>query len=427
MPRVAFLDTNIFLHCQPLREIPWRDVLHTDEVVLIATRVVVAELDEQKDTNTKQTLRDRARRVLHDIESWATPMAIRDDVTAIYYGRSPAIDYATYELRQDRSDDVLIATILQYQSENRASDVVLVTNDTGPRLTARYVGIAAVDLPDQYRLAGQADPLEEENRRLRAEAQKLQRAYPAPRVRFANDANRLTFKVRDEEPFDEAAVAAQLSELRKEHRLMFPPSDLSNISGILSETAMGLPPRHEYDRYNAELADYFQNYEPRMREQWARRQADRWTIELPFSLHNDGGAPAVDMDVEIAIRVRGTLLTFDPRYDRLVPPPSPREPQSQFDLTRFSVTQDLYRSSNVSDIVNRMHRNVSDAEVESEEDHHRITWSVKHLKHGYRIDFEPLYFVFASRGDARSLSVDWSVHAGNYPEPVTGKLHVIVQ
>jgi hypothetical protein len=53
MPRVAFLDTNIFLHCQPLREIPWRDVLQTDEVMLIATRVVVAELDEQKDVNTK--------------------------------------------------------------------------------------------------------------------------------------------------------------------------------------------------------------------------------------------------------------------------------------------------------------------------------------------------------------------------------------
>jgi hypothetical protein len=262
---------------------------------------------------------------------------------------------------------------------------------------------------------------------LRAEVQKLQRAYPAPRVRFPNDANRLTFTVLAEEPFDEAAVAAQLSELRKEYRPMFPPSDRSSISAILSETAMGLPPRHEYDRYNADLADYFQSFEPHMREQWARRQVDRWTIELPFSLHNDGGAPAADMDVEITIRARGTLLTLDPRYDRLIPPPLPREPRSQLDLTSFSLTQDLYRSPNVSDIVNRMHRNVTDAEVESEGELHRITWLVKHLKHGYRIDFEPLYFIFASRRDARSLSIDWSVHAGNYPEPVTGKLHVIVQ
>ena len=175
MPCVAFLDTNIFLHCQPVREIPWRDVLHADDVVLVATRVVVAELDEQKDTNTKQTLRDRARRALHDIESWAIPTTIRDGVTAIYYGGTPTIDYGAHELRRDRPDDVLIATMLHYQSENPGFDLALVTNDTGPRLTARHVGIAALDLPDQYRLTGQADPLEEENRRLRADLQKLQR------------------------------------------------------------------------------------------------------------------------------------------------------------------------------------------------------------------------------------------------------------
>lgn len=426
MARVVFLDTNIFMHCQPVREIPWRDIVGADEVILMATRVVVSELDEQKDSNPKQNLRDRARRALQEIERWTMPATLREGVTASYYAKPLAIYFAARELRQDRADDVLIATILQYRSENPDADLLLVTNDTGPRLTARHVGIDALAVPEQYRLSGQPDPLEEENKRLRNELQKLQRAHPAPRVQFTNGTDRLIFVVRPEQPFNASAIAAEVAELRKKHRPLFPPSNHRMLSDILSDAALGVPPRHEYDRYNAELQVYFANYEQHMRQQWDRQQADRWTVELALSLHNNGGAPATDMDVEVTFHAKADLLDSDPRDDQLTPPTLPPEPQTQLKRFNLSVMHDLYDSQLINLPLTNMHRTVSDADIETDGDGHRIRWSVAHLKHQNHVDFKPVYLVFASQADARSFSINWSVHAANYPELLTGQIHVVV-
>lgn len=45
---VLVLDTNIFMHCQPLDQIDWLNVVRAQEVKLLIPRVVMAELDKHK-------------------------------------------------------------------------------------------------------------------------------------------------------------------------------------------------------------------------------------------------------------------------------------------------------------------------------------------------------------------------------------------
>jgi len=196
-----------------------------------------------------------------------------------------------------------------------------------------------------------------------------------------------------------------------------------------SDSVLGVPPQHEYDRYNAELDVYFAKYEDRMRERWERRQAGLRTVEIALSLHNEGGVPATDMDVAISFEGNGALRTFDPRAYDHGPPPLPQEPQFEAQLLQNRIRARLTSGTPpfVHDVISTMGRNVSRASADTKGDQHRITWSVKHLKHLCHVDFEPVYFVFGSHADAQSFRIDWNEHAGNYPETLNGQLHIIVR
>ena len=94
-PLYAFLDTNVFLHYQPFDQIKWTEVLGTTNVVLVATPVVIRELDEHKDQHRISAIRDRARAALKKIEH----IALSETTTRLLDGvelecaKEPAVDY----------------------------------------------------------------------------------------------------------------------------------------------------------------------------------------------------------------------------------------------------------------------------------------------------------------------------------------------
>jgi predicted ribonuclease YlaK len=64
-----FVDTNIFLHYQPIEDIPWKDILDVEEAVICVASIVVEELDDKKDSHRLSKIRERARRALQLMES----------------------------------------------------------------------------------------------------------------------------------------------------------------------------------------------------------------------------------------------------------------------------------------------------------------------------------------------------------------------
>src|SRR5438270_12693197 len=115
-PLYAFIDTNIFLHYQPFDQIKWTEILGSDNVVLVATPVVIRELDKHKDQHRISAIRDRARAALKKIEQ-----IVLEDATAglpegvgLKYAEEPTIDFQQYGLRVETNDDHLIASCLAH-------------------------------------------------------------------------------------------------------------------------------------------------------------------------------------------------------------------------------------------------------------------------------------------------------------------------
>jgi hypothetical protein len=58
---------------------------------------------------------------------------------------------------------------------------------------------------------------------------------------------------------------------------------------------------------------------------------------------------------------------------------------------------------------------------------HQVEFNVRQVKHKSSEAADPLYVVFESYDQGHSFHVEYRLLAANTPEPVTGKLHVIVE
>jgi predicted ribonuclease YlaK len=186
MTKYVFVDTMIFLHYKPIDEIDFPGILGVDKVDILISRIMLRELDEQKNTNKLNRIRERAKKVLLKLENWMQRAeTIRPGVNIAYYGSTPKIDFEKHGLNPNWNDDFLLATILQYNEDYPGVDVCLITQDSGPRLTAQHLSIPAFELSGELMLPVQLDPIEQENQELRKTLAKLQSALPQLIVCFA--------------------------------------------------------------------------------------------------------------------------------------------------------------------------------------------------------------------------------------------------
>ncbi len=115
--KVAFVDTNTFLHYRSLEEIDWRGILNCKEVTLMVSQVVIRDLNLQKDGGGKKRIRERAASALKRLGAivrQAQHASIRDGVELRFRSNDPLIDFSIHKLNRDLSDDWLVATMLEY-------------------------------------------------------------------------------------------------------------------------------------------------------------------------------------------------------------------------------------------------------------------------------------------------------------------------
>ena len=336
----AFLDTMVYLHYKAVEEVDWRDVLGTDQVTLIVPRITTRELDKHKDHHDSRKIRERARRRLQTIERWAEEgtTRLREGVEVQIYRRPPTCDFDALHLDRNKADDVLIATIHQYREENPGTAVLLVSQDTTARMTARDLGIQATGLPEELKLGKERDPVEEENRELRRQLDRMQNAAPKLLFGFAAEHAPESFlKVGLAKPPEnkEEWIASQVQILRDK----YPPRQ----PGISSSTALtaitvGLIPHEEYDRYNKDLQRFYEKYEEYLRKAWGGMLMQRLSVKLHFQLENDGSAPAEEIDFHLHFP-DGFLLNqySEDMFEHHRPPRAPRPPRSRMEIIQDSL------------------------------------------------------------------------------------------
>jgi rRNA-processing protein FCF1 len=142
---LGVIDTQIFLHFQPIDQIDWTDLFCSEEVRLIIPMRVVEELDERKYRGPSE-IAERARaaitRLRKDLTGPNPQVQIREGVSAeVYVEPEP-------RLRKTDADQEVLD--LAYELSSVGADARLVTEDAGLELRARGLGVSVCRMPTKY-------------------------------------------------------------------------------------------------------------------------------------------------------------------------------------------------------------------------------------------------------------------------------------
>jgi hypothetical protein len=434
MTTAIFLDTNIYLHFQPVEDIDWCDLFETDDVTLAVARIVFAQLDKVKETGAMATLRDRARRTSHILEEYATGKCdrVRERVSILLLHRAPNVDYVELGLDPGVYDDRLIASMLSYRAENPDSRIILVSDDTGPRVKAHAFGIAARTLPEEYRLPRQPDPYEKELRKLKRKVQILEAAQPNLCIQYADGKVFHRFVLqRGLEGDRESAVRARLEEERRR----WPKRSVQRHTGPVSIADVARLSRisdDERERYNTEVEQYLRAFEAFLRKDWEVQVRESRALTLELFLANDGGSPAEDID--ILLHFPDGFSVFDPAETNNPlacpsPPVEPRPPRTASEILAealltptFNAPRLEYPLFDTSDIVSG---NVSGPSIRRSNSYD-VSFHIERLKQNLREALPAIGILFHSDDGAASFKVPFRINAAELPEDETGEVHVVV-
>ncbi|HUT86716.1 MAG TPA: PIN domain-containing protein [Candidatus Heimdallarchaeota archaeon] len=433
----VFFDTMVFLHYRNIDEINLEDLLGTGPHTIIMPRITLRELDKHKNTNNSSRIRERARKIVKKIERWATGEQIRPGVTMEFMARVPAVDYGSLGLNPDWGDDVLIASVIQYRTDHPSdAEVTLVTQDSGPRLTAPQLGLRVFELPEEYKLPPEQDPLEAENRELLRTISVLQNALPKLIVSFAGSdqpEDHARFFLPCPPDSMEHEIERKIEELKaklpKQHRPQATTPKSNSPVALMQAQLAGSSyidpiPAEEYDRYNRDVDEYLSSYERYMRDTWEGQAATRRSIRFEIDILNTGTAPAEDVDALFHFPDGFRLFSEDDLPDIPKEPRPPRKPRTRMqqmaDNIGYIGNLDLARA-NLPDFKMPSSFSIERSHSYDVRDH------FSRIKHGDNATLPEMFLTFDSYQSATSFSCDYTIRPANLPTPITGKLHFVIE
>lgn len=428
----VFLDTMMYLHWQPVENIPWPDVLGNKAVTIVVPYITVHELDEHKCTHPSQKIRDRAASQLKTIHECITQgRPLREGVTLKDFKCSIDYDYSASGLDRNWNDDVLIAAILDFKNMNADTRVVLLSNDTGPKLHAHRFGIECIDLDEKYRIPPEEDLVLKENRELKNEILRIQAASPQLAVCFQDNESssfqKYTLKrVKESTVMGKDEMAAKL---RAKFPKMSPPllpapkSPLASHS-IISGLEYSIIPKREYERYNDDVDEYIARYLAYHKELINYRARSERMISLAIAVRNTGGAPAEDVDVHIHFPDGFEMFTDDNLPDEPSAPIPPQKPRTSTEILRSQIkipnlAADLFRPPFHSSTPNTFRLDRTNS--------YDLKDHLARIKHGYIIKLRTLHIVFNSYDEAASFGINYLLSAANMPTSAKGQLNIVIE
>ena len=427
----------IFLHYKAVEEINFPELLNVDKVSILVPRITLRELDEQKNIHPQSKIRERAKKVLKKVEEWIkTEKPIRPNVTLKYYNLIPNIDFEKHGLNKNWNDDFLLATILQYKEDNPAQGVYLITQDSGPRLTALHLNIPSIELSHEFKLSIEPDPLEIENRELKRTLSKIQSAIPQLVVCFSGREkaeSHACFSLEAPSNSIDEEIKKRITELTKKHPKRYPTnSEHTDNINILSAFALNhlLPiPTEEYERYNKEVDKYIVQYETYLKGSWENREIAKRTIKFQIEIRNIGTAPAEDVDIYLYFPDGFELVTEDDLLPFPKKPHPPIEPRTQAKIITESLNrfQDFSHFSHFSIPKPYMPQigDISAFDLKKTKSY-ELTDHFKRIKHGDFVQLPELFLIFESFDSAKSFSCEYTIRPANIPEPLCGSINFVI-
>lgn len=214
-------DTNVFVQCRQLGTLDWRDLGDYEKIVLVVTRPVIAEVDRQKGASGRLAKRARLANGLF------TGFLTNDEVVIDTQGSGPAVVLALGQnlepsdelvdvLNYSHADDILVGIVHAYQ---RANDhqVLFLSFDTGPLLSAKSVGVPYKSVPSTWLLNSENDEEQKRIKELEGQLKRLQAAEPQCTIFFPDTPWEIVRQKRL--PLTDAQIAELLRLLKTRHPL----------------------------------------------------------------------------------------------------------------------------------------------------------------------------------------------------------------
>lgn len=183
-----FCDTMVYLHYRMFTEIEFSEIIGSSPITLVVPEIVVKEIDDHKDSNPQRKIRDRARRVHATLFKYlfSSGNAEIKEGYSILYLPEKKINFAEYNLDEQKNDHRLIAAILDFKkTKNDKNGVIFISQDFAPSFTAKGRGIPVFQLDDEFKLADEQSEEEKQIKQLKSKLSIYENTVPQLAIRGA--------------------------------------------------------------------------------------------------------------------------------------------------------------------------------------------------------------------------------------------------
>ena len=194
MAKILYLfpDTNFFIQCKVSQELDWAKWKEFSEVHLIVCQPVQREIDEQKTRGGNTRVAKRARKTYSKL---FRPIAIGEKQLQLIRQADPEVrlfleapswpdQELTGKLDYSKPDNEIVGCLSRYVKENLGVDARLLTNDAGPMMTARSMGLSVEPIAPEWLLPPEHSSAERDIDHLRKEIEQLKKQEPQFRIRY---------------------------------------------------------------------------------------------------------------------------------------------------------------------------------------------------------------------------------------------------
>jgi hypothetical protein len=419
----VFPDTNIFFHCRSVREIRWEEIFPEKTVELVVCLQVIDELDRHK---RDSRLKDRAGAALKEIQLLSTAGAIiRDRVTLhVLTSKLGTASGSPLQLQADQ-DLRLLAQVLDYQHENSAKEIVVLTQDYGMTLRCSAWGINWQSLEEVWERPLVEEPAKKELKKREAELEKLKNRMPDLQL-VMNPEGSYAFPIEDlkleipgdrrhrdvEEELSRLLESAPLDPLQERNRVHFDDPSLEHRTRFLLDS----------HSVNDNWLAYIITYQLFLEEynEWAKLRLrcllfDLWLVNL-------GGARANRIRIDPAFPIELEWAdSLDGEFGRRIIEPVPPPPFSS--ASAGAVSTPVESKAIVSNETHYTNRHVTVWRPgDGCGDPLEFSIMVESVPHGEErgLWLGTFAVAFFSRDEAKPFQTTYTIHADELAQPKKG-------
>ena len=249
-----FPDTNVFIQCRPMQDLDWSEWSGFEEIHLLVCRTVQREIDNQKNRGNDRVGR-RARKIsaqfadiVRSKEGYEQIRKERPQVKLLIDTAGKPSSCLLDRLDYNKPDDEIVGFAYSYRLLYPDADVRLLTNDSGPMVTAKILGLPFEQVKEGWLLKPENSQLERENARLQSEVERLKKTEPSFQLWCEDSSGKKISSLEFETTVYEPLTNSEISELVDALRSRFPQAtDFGSREQV--ERASTVPLSGWNDRY----------------------------------------------------------------------------------------------------------------------------------------------------------------------------------